>query len=86
MCIRDSFIAVDIAGGVPAAVTGSSDLELVDLRDGILTRWMITEDEVVTNQEIVFEQFGFGAVVYADDQVLLAASQGVERAIRFASG
>lgn len=77
------FTDIDIDGGVPVAVPGSSALELVDVRDGVLTRWVISEDETVTIRQLVFEQFGFGGVLYVDDDLLLAVSQGVDRAIRF---
>jgi len=77
-----SLNSVDITAGVPGAYPSEDGLELVDVRNGVLQRWTITDEGTDVSSEPVFEQAGFARVTYADADLVVTFSPNDERAIR----
>ena len=73
---------INLVDGVPAALPVANGINLVDVRDGVLRRWTITDSDATVVEEPVFEQAGFEKVIYADDNVIVTFSPNTDRAIR----
>ena len=79
---RIGSLSVDPTEGAPSAVPGEAGLEILDVRDGLLRRWMISNEAITTSQDLVRGQTGFGNVLYADSDVAVTSSATGDRAIQ----
>ena len=83
---RDVLEGVDLDLQVPRAFPTSDGLMLVDVRDGVLRIWNISEDGVRAMQEPVFEQTGFGEVRFADSRIVLISGPSRDQVIQLSAG
>lgn len=73
---------VDLDVQVPRAYATSDGLMLVDVRDGVLRSWEVDATGVMTMQQTVLEQAGFGNVRFADANIVLLSGPSQDQAIQ----
>ena len=73
---------LDLMEGVPTSRSIEGGTEVIDVRDGQLRRFVLSDDLLDMSEEPVFEQAGFLEVRYIDDDVIVTFSPAGDRAIR----
>ena len=78
--------SIDIRDGVPTSLPVAGGTELVDVRDGVLRQWTVTEAGTEMSEMQLSEQSGFARVTFADEDVIVTFSPNTDRAIRLGAG
>ena len=76
--------SLDVADWVPAVASDGDGITLLDVRDGLLQRFDLSENlgGVSVSAELVAEQIGVGEVKFVDDELIVIDTTRGDRAIR----
>ena len=76
--------SLDVADWVPAVSSDGDGITMLDVRDGLLQRFDLSENlgGVSVSAELVAEQIGVGEVKFVDDELIVIDTTRGDRAIR----